>query len=81
LNIALSGHTGAVNTLAWAPNGKYLASGGRDQKVRVWGVVTGKELHVYSHRTGEVNALAWSPDSTHLASAGDDHLVHLWSVR
>ncbi len=79
-HLLLSGHKGVVNTVSWSPDGKHVASGGSDQTVRVWGVVTGKELHIYSHHQGEVRALAWSPDGTCLASAGDDQMVHIWQV-
>ena len=36
----LSGHTGEVETLAFAPGGKTLASGGRDATIRIWDVAT-----------------------------------------
>ena len=31
------GHSGGVNTVAWSPDGKRIASGSRDQTVQVWG--------------------------------------------
>jgi len=31
-----SGHSGAVNAVAWAPNGKLIASAGKDQTVQIW---------------------------------------------
>ncbi|HEY7417330.1 MAG TPA: WD40 repeat domain-containing protein [Ktedonobacteraceae bacterium] len=30
-------HTASVNTIAWSPNGKYIASGSDDKTVQVWG--------------------------------------------
>jgi serine/threonine protein kinase len=31
-----TGHTGGILSVAWSPNGRFLASGGADEKVRVW---------------------------------------------
>ena len=32
----LRGHTDWVNTLAWSPDGKCIASGGYDNTIQVW---------------------------------------------
>lgn len=38
------GHEGQVRTLGVDPTGNYLATGGEDGSVRVWDVITGREL-------------------------------------
>jgi WD40 repeat protein len=40
---ALVGHTDAVEAVAFAPDGKLLASGGKDGTVRLWDLTTHKE--------------------------------------
>ena len=37
-NVALRGHSGAVNAVAIAPDGRKIFSGGRDKALNVWGV-------------------------------------------
>jgi WD40 repeat protein len=33
----LKGHSGYVNSVYWSPDGKYLASGAKDDTVKIWG--------------------------------------------
>ena len=63
----------------WAPGGRYLASAGEDQTVRVWNLETGQGRVLEGH-TGIVKRLAFSPDETRLASAGQDTTVYLWDM-
>ncbi len=74
------GHTGAVNGVAWSPNGNYVASAGIDQTVQVWEARTGKKIATYTGHSGAVQAVAWSPDGKLLASASVDKTVQVWEA-
>ncbi|OJJ83339.1 ribosome biogenesis protein ERB1 [Aspergillus glaucus CBS 516.65] len=70
------GHKGRVRTLAIDPSGLWLATGGDDGTVRVWELLTGRQL--WSATLSEedpVNVVKWRPgkDAVVLAAAaGDD---------
>jgi WD40 repeat protein len=71
-----------VQTVAYSPDGKTLASGSWDDTIRVWDVATGKEKASFK---GETNgfSVAFSPDGKTLAasvSAPCEGLIELLEV-
>ncbi len=76
----LRGHTGSVYCVAWSPDGRWLASGGRDRTVKVWEAACGKAVFTCRGHTGHVVCVAFSPNSQRLASASMDTTVKLWDA-
>ncbi|WP_437535823.1 pentapeptide repeat-containing protein [Sorangium sp. So ce726] len=74
----VSGHTAAIHAIAWAPDGKRLASAGYDGTVLLWDTGTGNQLARLVGHSDSVMAVAWHPDGKRLASAGYDNTVRLW---
>ena len=76
----LAGHDSRVTALVVAPDGSWLASGGRDGTVRLWDVATGQVRVSLSGHAGQVTAVAVAPDGNWLASGGSDGAVRIWDV-
>jgi WD40 repeat protein len=69
-----------VYAVAFSPDGRLLASAGRDHLVLVWDVETGAVRHRLAGHQDEVGSVAFSPDGRALASGGADRVVRLWDV-
>ncbi len=86
--IARFPHEMRVMTAELSGDGVLLATGGRDNKVRLWDVETEKLHQTLSGHIGPIQALAFSPDRTLLVSsgmrdweeqAGDDGITYVFS--
>jgi WD40 repeat protein len=67
-----------VNTVCFSPDEKTLASGSKDNKVRLWNVETGVNTKTLVGHSDYVNSVCFSPDGKTLASGGND--IRLWNV-
>ncbi|ENI06404.1 hypothetical protein COCC4DRAFT_39559 [Bipolaris maydis ATCC 48331] len=76
----LADHTHIVNSVAFSPNGKQLATAS-SRSVKLWDAETGNKLETLVGHSGEVNAIAFSRDGRQLASGSDDGTIKLWSTR
>lgn len=75
---SLPGHTEYSTALAFAPNGKYFASGGNE--VILWGTL-GEKLAALSGFPNGVEALAFTPDSRLLFCGDGQGTVHIYDLQ
>ncbi|KAL0075640.1 quinon protein alcohol dehydrogenase-like superfamily [Phycomyces blakesleeanus] len=77
----LSGHTEAILSVSFSPNGAQLATGSGDATVRIWDLNTETPQHTLKGHTSWVLSIAWSPDGKTLASGSMDNTVRLWDPK
>jgi WD40 repeat protein len=70
----LRGHTGAVGSVAFSADGKYLASGSEDTSIRLWDLETGA-CGVLQGHIKWISTNLFSPDARYIASGSDDETI------
>src|ERR1700730_2121912 len=70
--ILQTGHTRSANAVAFSADNRWLASGGKDNIIKIWDLANGNVLRTLYGHTSNVNALAVSPDGKLLASGSGD---------
>lgn len=78
----LTGHTQAVNAIAFSSDGQLLVSGSSDKTIKLWQVETGTCWATLSGHRLAVNALAFdcNQGTLRVASGSSDATLRLWDV-
>ncbi len=81
----LRGHTDQVTSVAWSPDGAWLASASWDDTLRLWRRSEREadfEVALEIQTSSSVTCLSWSPDGAQLASVAEfsGHGVRIWDA-
>jgi WD40 repeat protein len=77
----LQGHELGVLSLAFSPDGHWLASGSGDQTIRLWDMNEPRALAtVLNGHEDVIRSVTFSPNGRWLASGGDDQTIRLWDM-
>jgi WD40 repeat protein len=77
----LSGHRGAITSLAFAPDGALAVSASADHTLRLWDVAKSKAQDTLTGHKAQVWSVAFSADGQWLLSGSQDRTMRLWEVK
>lgn len=74
-------HSNSVFTVRYTPDGKFLISGSRDARLKVWDAETGylQTAEVVAHLYA-INHLDFSPDGKHFVTCSMDKSIKVWDA-
>jgi WD40 repeat protein len=76
--LTLRAHKEEVYYATYSPDGKTLATCGKDRTALLWDVQTGGRRLILQGHNDDVNWVAFSPNGRSVATASDDKTVKLW---
>ncbi len=77
---SLTGHRGDVSSIAFSPDGRWIASGGSDQTIKIWNLSLATAVITHHGHLGTVRSVAFSPDGLQIASVGGDNTIRKWNA-
>ncbi len=73
----LLGHNGVVSSVAWAPDGQFLATATDNGMVCLWNPDNGQLIRRLQTLDSPISDIAWTPDGANLAVAGDGPVIRV----
>ncbi|MBP0019523.1 MAG: hypothetical protein J7647_18475 [Cyanobacteria bacterium SBLK] len=67
-----------IGTVAFSPDGKYLASGGGDRVIKIWDVRSRENIANLVGHQDWISTVSFSPDGRFLLSGSSDRAIKTW---
>jgi WD40 repeat protein/serine/threonine protein kinase len=78
--LAFEGHSAGVRSVRFSSDGKLLVSGGNDNAICVWDVVSRQLVKKLRGHASRVAAVIFAPGDDRIVSGAYDHSARLWNI-
>jgi len=75
-----TGHTYAVTSVAFSPDGTKVLTGSGDCTAKLWDAATGACIRTFTGHTDSVYSVAFSPDGSKVLTGSVDNTAKLWDA-
>jgi len=77
----LKAQAGAVNSVAFSPDSKLIATASEDGIAKVWDFKANEVVQTLDTQTRAVKSVVFSLDGKHIATASEDGMVQVWDFK
>jgi len=69
-----------VITATYSPDGRFVLSGGRENRLMLWDVTAGKQIRQFEGHSDTITAVGFFPNGKYTLSGSRDKTIKLWDV-
>lgn len=75
------GHANRITSAALSPDGRFIVTGAADHSIRLWEMLSGKELKNFEGHSKPITSVVFSPNGEFLLSGSEDTTIRLWDTK
>ena len=74
------GHSHAIVSICFSPDGQYVLTGSYDNTARLWDVASAREVRIFEGHIAQVFSATFSPNGQYALTGGFDDTACLWET-